>query len=66
MKFVNINVPKLYITAVWGDVRPNKYKWETANFSNYGHDDFSIGLLKDTMPHVEIQLISYGAKHSFL
>ena len=26
---------------------------------------FSIGLLRDTMPHVEIQLMIYGAKHPF-
>ena len=33
---------------------------------NYGHDEFSIGLLKDSTPHVEIQLMIYGAKHPFL
>ena len=26
---------------------------------------FSIGLLRDTMPHVEIQLMIHGAKHLF-
>ena len=34
--------------------------------SNYGHDDFSIGLLRDTTPHVECYDVIYGAKHSFL
>ena len=37
-----------------------------ASFPNYGHDDFSIGLLRDTTMHVEIQLMIYGAKHPFL
>ena len=27
---------------------------------NYGHDDFSIGLLLDTTPHVEEQLLITG------
>ena len=33
---------------------------------NYGHDDFSIGLLRDTRPHVECYDVIYGAKHPFL
>ena len=33
---------------------------------NYGHADFSIGLLRDTKPHVDSQLMTYGAKHPFL
>ena len=33
---------------------------------NYGHDDFSIGLLRDTTLHAEILLMIFGAKHPFL
>ena len=33
---------------------------------NYGHDDFSVGLLRDTTPDDEIQLMIYGATHPFL
>ena len=31
--------------------------------TNYGHDDFIIGLFLDTTPHVEEQLLISGAKH---
>ena len=34
--------------------------------TNYGHDDFSIALLRDTTPHVEIQQMNYGAKNPIL
>ena len=34
--------------------------------SNYGHDDFSIGLLRDTRPHVEYYDVIYRAKHPYL
>ena len=33
---------------------------------NYGHDDFSIGLYRDNTPHVESELMIYGAKYPFL
>ena len=30
------------------------------DFSNYGHDDFSIGLLRDTTPHIECYDVIVG------
>ena len=34
--------------------------------NNYGHENFSIRLLRDTTPRIEIQLMIYGATHPFL
>ena len=33
---------------------------------SYGHDGFSAGPYRDTTPHVESQLMSYGVNHPFL
>ena len=49
-----------------GKIILSNFQLYAARFSNYGHDDFSIGLLRDTTPHVEIQLMIYGAMHPFL
>ena len=42
-----------------------KFLVKGAICDNYGHDDFTIGLLRDTTPHVDCYDDLWSAQHPF-